>query len=326
MRSGSTRQDNGQKTVLITSAGGLVGTYLIRHLSRAGKYQLIGTDMSDMVSQKDKLSGFYLTPAANTPGYVEEIRRIVAAEKVEVIIPVSSHDMEVYSKKEAMEKLYPAKLLVMDYETHNKLHDKVKCGQFLSSLGIQVPKRMEEGCGLEFPCVLKADKSTGSKGTVVLEEERDYFYWKQKIEDYTIYEYLPGREYTVDCLFDRAGSCIGYNPRERVKLNGGGAVISCCIMEKRLETVIKKLEFCKKIKGPVNFQYKLVDGEIVVFDFNTRLASGGLPVSVQAGFCIPEMLIDLALENEVVLWRPDEKNTGLTMLRYYDEAYIRKQP
>lgn len=324
MRSGSARQDNGQKTVLITSAGGLVGTYLIKHLSRTDKYKLIGSDVSDMVSQKDKLSAFYLTSAANMPGYIDEMRRIVAAKNVEVIIPVSSHDMDVYSQEGAMEKLYPAKLLVMDHETHSKLHDKVECGQFLSSLGIRAPKRMDEGCVLEFPCVLKEDKSTGSKGTIVLEEERDYLYWKQKRKNYTIYEYLPGREYTVDCLFDREGNCIGYNPRERVKLNGGGAVISCCIMEKRLEAIIKKLESCKRIKGPVNFQYKLVDGEIVVFDFNTRLASGGLPLSVQAGFHIPEILIDLVLENEVAVWRPDEKNIGLTMLRYYDEAYIRK--
>lgn len=314
-----------KKKILITSAAGLTGTYLIKQLYRKKEYILIGTDMQGYVPQKERLAGFYKTAVSNSPEYVAQINSIVTKEKIDVIIPVSSFDMEIYTQHAVQEQLYPAKMLVMDYDTHKILHHKANCGKFLNSLGIHTPKVICEDRNFGFPCIIKANRSSGSKGVVILKNKDDYLYWKQRWTDHTIFEYLEGREYTVDCLFNQEGRCVGYNPRERLKTSGGGAVITSCVMEKRLETVIEKLESCKRIKGPINFQYKINDGQITVFDFNTRLASGGLPLSVKAGFNIPELLIRLASGESVEQWKPGDENTGLTMLRYYEEMYVRKQ-
>lgn len=309
--------------MLITSCGGLVGTYLIKHLAQTGKYELIGTDMTNWVSQKDKLTAFYRTSAVDDPAYTDEMEQIVKQEQIDVIVPVSSYDMNIYTKREMQNRLFPAKMLLMDSDMHQMLHDKKASSAFLKGLGIRTPKVLKEEEGLRFPCILKANKSSGSKNVVLLEEKADYIYWKNKIADYTIFEYLEGKEYTVDCLFDRNGRCVGYNPRERVKTSGGGAVISVCVMEKRLPDTIRKLETCGRIKGAVNFQYKVIDGELCIFDFNTRLASGGLPLSVKAGFDIPQMLLDLIQDKMVEVWLPSKEKEDLCMLRYYEEIYVR---
>lgn len=308
--------------VLITSAGGLAGVYLQKHLSSLGKYFLVGADMNDTVPRKEKWDAFYKTEKSSHPNYVNQVRSIIESEQIDVVIPVSSYDMDYFSKEEMKKAVMPAKMLVMDYETHGSLHDKVKCAEFLHNIDIESPKRYTEE-SISFPCIMKPIKSSGSRNVVVLESHSDYLYWSKKVGEHALFEYIDGDEYTVDCLFDENGRCVGYNSRKRVKMNGGGAIVSTCIYEKRLLAVIKKLEACQRVKGPVNFQYKIKNDEIVIFDFNTRFASGGLPLSVQAGFDIPDMLIKLALGLNVEPWKQDITKDGLTMLRYYEECFMK---
>lgn len=106
-------------------------------------------------------------------------------------------------------------------------------------------------------------------------------------------------------------------------MNGGGAVISINREIDGVKKIIEKLESTGRIKGPVNFQFK-IDNEknLKIFDFNTRLASGGLPVTVASGFDIPYLLVRLILGEKITKWRRDEKNIGLTMIRYFEEVYV----
>ncbi len=314
-----------RKKVLITSAGGLVGTYLTKHLKKTGNYYLVGVDMSFDVPLREMLDAFFLTSSSKEKKYLDEIEDIIQREKIDVVIPVSSHDMEVYSHQEIKQRLQPAKMLTMDYTTHSFLCEKRAGKEFLQKLEIKTPELYEKESEIRFPCILKANKSSGSRNVFFLEQEQDYQYWKGHIKDYAVFEYLEGKEYTVDCLFDKEGKCNGYNIRERVKINGGGVVISTCVTEERLKEVIRKLENCGKIKGPVNFQYKLKDGEICIFDFNTRLASGGLPLSVKAGFDIPERLIHLIEGKKEEFWQLNPEQVGLTMIRYYEEIFIEQK-
>jgi len=106
-------------------------------------------------------------------------------------------------------------------------------------------------------------------------------------------------------------------------MNGGGAVVSTNREVNGVDDIIKKLESTKRIKGPVNFQFKIdKTGELCVFDFNTRFASGGLPVTVESGFDIPYMLLQLILDEKVEKWKRDSKSIGLTMIRYFEEVYV----
>lgn len=314
--------DESEKTrIWITSIGGLVGTYLTSYFSQSGKYYLVGSDASDYIALRGKLDAFYKTPLNSDPAYLEIIKKIIRDENIDVVIPISSHDMDLFTLDEIKDLVSPAKMLVMDEKMHQTLHDKQSSKKYLESLGIQTPQLYQNGF-FTYPCVMKPNRSSGSKNIILLENESDYLYWKMKLENFSVFEYLPGKEYTVDCIFDNHGCCVGYNARERVKMNGGGAVISTCVYDEQLPNVIRKLEKSQRIKGPVNFQYKKIDGSIVVFDFNTRLASGGLPLSVKAGFPIPDWIIDLALGKHVGKWNLDPKDIGLTMIRYYQENYI----
>lgn len=236
------------------------------------------------------------------------------------MVPVASHDVDYFSEKK---NVWPMKMAIMDYAEHMKLHDKKNAYAFLREIGLETPKEIDKDA-MTFPCVLKKRRDSGSKNTHILQSKEEYDFWTMHTPENFLVECLEGEEYTVDCLFNLEGKCLGANPRKRLKTIGGGAVITMNTPSEPIDEMIEKLEALGTIRGPVNFQYKkLTSGRRVIFDFNTRLPSGGLPLTVQSGFDVPRMLVDLLLGKPVKPWHRSQEIEGLTMIRYYEEMFER---
>jgi carbamoyl-phosphate synthase large subunit len=310
-------------TLLLTSAGGLTGVYLSKHYKKNSNYRIIGVDISDLNPLKKWVDVFYKVPAIKDSNFLSVIRDIIDKEKIDILIPLTSYDIDFFSKPIVQNELRETKLLTMDYTDHIILHDKKSCYQYLKNLGINTPIIYTRKTDINYPCIIKPRRSSGSKDTVVLYDDNDFEYWSKKIEDSIIIQYLEGSEYTADCLFDETGRCLGANVRERIKTRGGGATIARVDNSIKIDKIIKKLENTSKIKGPVNFQFKILpNAELCVFDFNTRFASGGLALTVESGFDIPNLLIQILLKEKVIKWEPKPENDGLTMVRFYDEYFM----
>ena len=137
----------------------------------------------------------------------------------------------------------------MDYSDHINLHDKKLCYQYLESIGIKTPLIYHGISDINYPCIIKPRMSSGSKNTIVLYDKSDFEYWSPKVENSIIVQYLEGNEYTVDCLFDETGRCLGASVRERVKTTGGGATIARINNNIRVDKIIERLEKYQKNKG-----------------------------------------------------------------------------
>lgn len=310
-------------TILLTSAGGLTGTYLLKHYKQESSYRIVAIDMSEITPIRKWADVYYAVPSVKDEKFVVIMKNIVEKEQVDIIIPVTSYDVDLFSQNNIQKQFHNTKMLLMDYNDHKILNNKKTCYEYLSTLGIRTPKIYKTIKEATFPCILKPIIGSGSKNTVKLESVVDYIYWSKKIENHILIEYIDGKEYTVDCLFNKDGKCLGANVRERMKTSNGGVVITRNDYSQKIDEVIQILQSTKIIKGPINFQFKkLKNGENVLFDFNTRFASGGLPLTVASGFDIPNKLIRLILDKDVESWHPKEKNNGLTMIRYYEEMYI----
>ncbi len=316
-------KSNKKITILLTSAGGLTGIFLSKHFKKTSDYRIVGVDMSDINPLKEWVDVFYKVPAIKANDFLLTIKNIIFKEKVDVVIPVSSYDVDFFSKATVQVQLADVKLLTMDYDDHIKLHDKKECYQFLNKIGVVTPLIYSKKDEIQYPCVIKPKRSSGSRNTEILYDEIDFEYWSKKSVDNIVIQYLEGKEYTVDCLFDKCGKCLGANVRERVKMRGGGATISRIDNTIMVDDIIKKLEKLGTIKGPVNFQFKrLSDGQLCVFDFNTRFASGGLALTVESGFDIPNLLVEMLLGESNKKFESNPENNGLTMVRYYEEYFM----
>jgi len=311
--------------LFLPSAGGLTGCFILQHLhEKHPQYYLVAQDTAAYSTAQKLADRFYRTPPVNDPCYVDVVLDIIQKEKIDVVLPISSYDMSVYTKENVKERLRAMHIgmLTMNEDDYEHFFDKLRCAETLDAWGLDTPARMQKDAP-RFPCMLKSRRSTGSRKVLRLAGPEDLAYWYAKIEDAFLCEYVEGKEYTVDCLFRADGSCVGWNVRERLKTVGGGAVLCRNADEEEVGIIIKKMEMAKCFKGPLNFQYRVDQaGRRVVFDVNTRLASGGLALSVHAGFDIPALLVRLSCGEDVPNWTRGKENKDLIMLRYYKEMFI----
>jgi carbamoyl-phosphate synthase large subunit len=309
--------------ILLTSAGGLSGIFLSKHLKNTGSYKLVAIDRSERNPLLNWVDSFYTVPSVTDELYLQKIVDIIKLEQIEIIIPITSFDVEFFSMPDVKLKLDSVKYLLLDYNIQKILSNKHTCYEYLNKIDILTPFIYKNKDMINFPVIMKPKEGTGSKDVVLIENKFDLNYWTKKNTNYILVEYISGKEYTADCFFDANGVCVGVNVRERIKMNGGGAVITQNDYNIDLEKLLYKLESTGEIKGPVNFQFKVLNnGDILVFDFNTRFASGGLPLTVKSGFDIPNILINYLKGEKVLKWIPNKKNDSLCLIKYFEEYYL----
>ncbi|WP_027085998.1 ATP-grasp domain-containing protein [Cohnella panacarvi] len=317
--------DNRVLNILIPSAGGVSGTFLIRHLSRnkvdGYDYRIVTADSNPQVAAKYFADAFYPVPMCGDARYESEIVEIIANERIDIIFPLASYDIPFFAARKTRLEQLGCRLLVCDLHTHERLHNKKKMYALMKSIGIAVPRVYEEGEIPAYPAILKSTESSGSRGVYRLDDDADYRYWSGKLGEHVATAFVQGTEYTVDCLFDRSGGLVAFNVRERLKTNGGAVVVTTqAEPSEALRFVLRQLEKHLALEGPVNFQYIADrDNRLFLTDFNTRFASGGLPLTIAAGCDIPNLMIRLMLGLDVEV--PERMPTKLTMYRYYDEFY-----
>lgn len=108
----------------------------------------------------------------------------------------------------------------------------------------------------QWPVFLKPDKGQGAQDThkVIDADEAKFFLERNK--ELMILEYLPGREYTIDCFSDRQKGLLFCSGRERVRIRNGISMNSKTINNdlwiKYAEIIAKQL----RIHGAWFFQVK----------------------------------------------------------------------
>ena len=108
--------------LLLTSAGGLTGTYLIKHLRESlPEVELLGVDTNRNSPAATWLDHFCVVPRVSEESFESVLREFVESFKPDLMIPVASHDVDYFSEKK---DLWPMKMGIMDYAEHVKLHDK----------------------------------------------------------------------------------------------------------------------------------------------------------------------------------------------------------
>lgn len=309
-------------TILLPSAGGLTGVYLARHFKKSRDCRIVATDMTSINALYQWVDAFYSMPAIKDDSYTKKLLEVCEKESIEYIFPITSRDVDFFAQEKIATLFHSYRFISIDEEMNTTLSNKKSCYGYLKEIGFNTPQVFGED-NLIFPAVLKPQRGSGSKNTYILENQIDYNYWKQKFPDSFLSQFIEGAEYTVDALFDLEGKALGYNVRERVKVVSGGATVTKNNPFIDVRKEIALFESLKRIKGPFNFQFKLSPrNEIIVFDVNTRLASGGLPLTVASGLDIPNLVIDL-LKNEIVSkWQLPKEKSRLTMVRYYQEFFL----
>lgn len=135
-----------------------------------------------------------------------------------------------------------------------------------------------------FPVFAKPDKGQGAVGTKVINSINEI----PHIDDYVLCEYLPGKEYTIDCITDKDGILRGAFPRIRNRIMAGVAVAGKTLPQSdKITQIAKTINSKLKFKGMWYFQLKEdINGNLKLLEISAR-ASGTMCLTRMRGVNLP---------------------------------------
>jgi carbamoyl-phosphate synthase large subunit len=225
-------------TVLVLDAGAAPGNNLIRSL-RAGDPSLVivGCNDSRFVLRKSAADRNCLLPVAED-AYPAALRRIIKRERVDLLLPTNDNDVRAIA---ALRNRLGCRTFLPRTPVIERCQDKYALTAFLRRRGIPAPltypvtdaSRIEalfRRFGRREQLWCRVRSGTGSYGAIpvkTVEQARSWIaYWEQMRGvapgSFTLSEYLPGRDFCVQCLWNN-GTMVLVKMAERITyLNDGG--------------------------------------------------------------------------------------------------------
>ena len=150
---------------------------------------------------------------------VQQLNILVEEWKIDLIVP--AHDSAIPVLAEAAAALR-APVAVPDAATAAVCRNKNLTYARLAHLGI-VPDAV--ACpALAYPVFAKPAVGQGSQGAERVDDPGRHRQLLEAGVEYVFSEYLPGEEYTVDCISDGEGALLHAAPRARTRIKGGISV------------------------------------------------------------------------------------------------------
>ena len=257
------------KNILVFPCGSEVGLEVNRALAYSTHFTLYGGNSVDDHGKfvyKNYITGLPFIDASN---FIDEINKIIVLYDIDFIIP--AHDSAVLKMAEN-QNLLKAQVITSCAETCKVCRSKsITYKTFEKSL--PTPKVYDITASMDFPVFLKPDVGQGTKGThkVNTKEEVEFYY--KKDPTLVALEYLPGKEYTVDCFTNKDGTLLFAEGRERIRISNGISVNSRQIDDPQFKKLAEIINQTLSFRGVWFYQVKeRANGEFVLMEIAPRIA------------------------------------------------------
>jgi len=332
--------------VLITGAGapGIAGTlYSLKNNYDNRDIKTVGVDIKKEVVGKYLCDKFYQIPKPDEKNFILKLMKICEKEKIDVVLPQVTKELFPLSKnKKEFEKI-GSKIAISNYEAIKKANNKYELIKLCKEINIpytkfylvddfkELKKKVFElGYPKKKVCI-KPPISSGMRGFRILipkKSKKDFYEEKpagiyssveelqeflgEKFPELLITEYLPGKEYSVDC-FRNEEKCIVI-PRSRDLIRTGITFNGTIEKNEKIIEYSKKIAEKLDMKFCFGFQFKLDSNRIPkIIESNPRI-QGTMIMSTFAGANIIYSAVKEALGEKI----PNFKiKWGLKFMRYW---------
>lgn len=229
-------------------------------------------------------------PFVDRPEFIEKLDEIVNFYKIDFVFP--AHDSVVLKLAENLRYLH-CKVIGSPIETCRICRSKKKTYELLKTK-IRVPQIfnysdiISDSNNIHFPLFMKPDIGQGSKGVHIAGNAGDIDFYLKKDKSLLILEYLPGKEYTIDCFTDRHGKLRFSGARERIRISNGISVDTKPIFDERFIRLAEIINNNIIFRGVWFFQVKIgAKNELVLMEIAPRIAgSMGLYRNLGVNFAL----------------------------------------
>jgi len=271
------KKTKNKKVILVAGISGDIGSSYAKSIY-GNEFSIVGCDMNSAPCDDSFFEQFFpVPPATQTDSYLKAIKEISEKVGVDLIVPISEPEIKIFHENRKIWSSWKRKVLINNELILDHFLDKLKTVEYLSSIGIKVPKTYflaKYKDQLKFPMIIKPRSSCGSKNIWKVESNIDLEYFRKKDNGtYLIQEYLgfDAHEYTTGVFSD--GNNISSVTFKR-KLGLGGITIEADLVDSpQMDAMAQKLAVETKLIGSINIQTRLCGGDFIPFEINPRFSS-----------------------------------------------------
>lgn len=243
--------------VLVFPCGSELGLEVHRSLIGKKCINLIGLSSVDDHGSfvfDNYIGGF---PFVDSEGFIDSLKHIIDERNVDVIYPCT--DSVLIKCKEY--ELHLCKVVGPDISIVKICNSKKLTYEKLKDVCL-VPQIYKDN--IFYPAFLKPDVGYGSRNCFVVKDANELIQYYQPY--HLVMEYIPGKEYTVDCFADQFAE-----GRERVKTFKGISVDTRIVKDHRFCHIAKKIHSVLNFPGAWFFQVKEnANGQLVLMEVGAR--------------------------------------------------------
>lgn len=259
-------------SVLVFPAGTEIGLEIYRSLSKQKFITIWGATSSDDHSALIYENLVEGAPYYNSPDFIKFVKTLVKEKSIDFIFP--AHD-SVLVELAKWQLEISATILTSSYEVCSLLRSKAQTYLEVQSF-LECPRMFTLETALEerkYPYFMKPDIGQGSKGIKKVECEDELIFHSKKKEAMLILEYLPGKEYTVDCFTNSRGELLFSEGRVRSRVLNGISVRTELVSDPEFNKMAKLLNMHFKFLGAWFFQVKEAsDGSKKLLEIAPRIS------------------------------------------------------
>lgn len=319
--------------ILFTSIGRRV--FLVQHFKKVlldlgleGK--LVGADMSLSAPAMHVIDKKYQICRVMDGDYVPQLLDICERENIKLLVPLIDTELLVLAENKGQFGKMGVTALVSDPEVIQITMNKYNTHEFFVKHSIDTPrvfdanKVLQKG-GIDYPLLMKPVSGSASKGIIKINNKKELKFFKERIPNAMLQEYIDGYEYTLDILADFDGRVRCVVPRRRLEVRAGEVSKGMTEKDEEIITTGKKaVEALKGAIGPITAQGFLTEeGRFKLTEINPRFG-GGHPLAIKAGADYPRWIIEMILGRDPEI-KLDSWEDGLVMLRYDEAVFIRHE-
>lgn len=291
---------------------------------------VIGADVSPKLAPAGHLTDrCYSVPPCTDPAFIDEILRIVAQEKVRLIVPTIDTELPVYAAHRARFVERGVTIAVSDPAVISIAGDKALTHAWLVKNRFPTLKQasaeevLRSPSEWPFPVIAKPIRGSASTGVVTVSSFEMLSELTRVQRGLIVQEVARGLEYTIN-VFVQDGKCLCAVPHRRIETRGGEVSKAVTVKDPYLMDLATRIAECLPgARGALNVQcFSEQPGQASVIEINARFG-GGFPLAHRAGAKFARWLL------REVLGLPKETEYGwvddLLMLRYDSAVFLSVQ-
>jgi carbamoyl-phosphate synthase large subunit len=338
--------------ILLTGGGAPGAAGIIKCLHKEPSFKLVVSDANPTAVGKYLNPDFETIPFADDPSFAATVLSVCKKKNIDALLPLVTRELIPLARHRAEFEQAGVKLLTSSAASLEIANNKSRLYEFLQWRGIAVPdfrivetmvqfkKAVEELGYPGNPVCFKPSVSNGSRGFRIMDDkmnEADLLFNHKPSSTYIklsdalrilssasfpellVSEYLPGEEYSVDCLA-KNGEAVLIVPRLRKKMINGISVEGEFIQEQGCIDYCRTIIAALQLTGNIGIQVKKsAAGSLLLLEINPRV-QGTIAAGLGAGINLPVLTVKQALGLPIT---PEELSVkwGTNFIRYWDEVF-----